>query len=128
MPSEPGETTLRRVRSSIDALESRLGAVETACMDLPQIRQDVADINLGVKAFKAVLNNVGGKLIVAVVAAIGGTYGVTRATETKQEPTTTVIQRSAFDRALDACRQLPAVDSQGECIARVIREQMPAGR
>ena len=126
--SPAGEDPLLRAARAYGALDERLKRVEATLTLIPKLQHDVATLNELLADAKAVVRGALSKGILLIMGAVGGTYGVTKATEQKQEPTTTVIQRSAFDRALDACRLLPAVESQGECIARVIREQMPADR
>lgn len=126
--AHPGEDPLLRAAKAYGALDERLKRVEATLGAIPQLQRDVATLNELLADAKAVLRGALSKGILLIVSAVGGTYGVTKATETKAEPTTTVIQRSAFDRALDACRQLPTSDAQGECVVRVIREQMPAPR
>lgn len=120
----PGLDPLRRAAMAYGALDERLKRVEATVGLIPQLQKDVATLNELLADAKAVLRSALSKGILLVLGGIGGTYGVTRATETKPEPATTVIQRSAFDRALDACRALQGGDAQGECIGRVIREQM----
>ncbi len=123
-----GEEPLARAARAYGALDERLKRVEATISLIPQLQRDVATLNELLADAKAVLRGALSKGILLIVSAVGGTYGVTKATETKAEPQTTVVQRSAFDRALDACRQLPEPSAQGECIVRVIREQMPSAR
>ena len=121
------EGPLQRAARSIRAIEGRLENVEGQ-LENCATKGDVAELKLLVATFKAVLNGFASKALLLLAGAIGGTYGVTKVTEQSAAPTTTIVQRSGFDRALDACRQLPGGDAQGECIVKVIREQMPTGR
>ena len=122
--SGPGMDPLQRAAMAYGALDARLRAVEAKVGEIPQLTKDVGDIKTLVTDVKSVLRHMLSKGILLVLGGIGGTYGVTKATEDKPAAVPTVVQRSAFDRGLDACRQLQGGDAQGECIARVIREQM----
>ncbi len=122
-PSDPDdETPLRRVRSSIDALGVRLEAVEASVGDLPQMRADLADINLGVKAFKGVLSHVFGKQVVAIIATAAASFGAAKLAEAPSTPEKTVVTKSATTIKLEACQLMQLGELRDQCIINLIGE------
>ncbi len=119
-PSDYGDESERTLRH-VKALGDRVGGMD---LRLLALEESTRDLQAMVATVRSIMNQAFSKLVLIVLGAVGGTWGLGKATEPPPAPTTTVIQRSAFDRALDSCRALPSPDSQGECIARVVREQM----
>jgi hypothetical protein len=104
----------------LDQLEASVKAIETR-LDLlsSQVTAEFAHSRAqGSSETMKIL--VGG--VVAIVTAIAGSFGVQQLS--KQPPQVTTVSRSAFDRALDACRQLPDATRAGECISRVTIESV----
>ena len=118
--------------SSPDLLDFRVGELE----------KDVSRLDVGMKELGFKIDNVNGtlileaaktraaasaemtKMIVAalltIATSIVGVIGVNKLQE--KPPVKEVIERSAFDRALDTCRALPS--GQAECVQRVIAESL----
>lgn len=109
---------LQRAAMAYGALDERLKRLEASVGAIPQLQRDVATLNELLADAKAVLRSALSKGILLVLGGIGGTYTITKATAPKPETQTTVIQRSAFDRALDACRTRPDAE-QVSCFATV---------
>lgn len=114
----PDERPTDRMMRHVKTLDEKVGGME---LRLVAIESDTRDIKFAVTTFKAALNQALSKGLVLVLGAIGGTWGLNKVTEPKPEPSQTVIQRSAFDRALDACRTRPD-EEQVSCFAKVYAE------
>lgn len=99
----------------IEVLETKIASVES------KLDQLTATVTVGFAQARAQGSSETTKLliggIVAVITSIAGAVGVNHYQRPPQAPTT--IHRSAFDRALDACRELPDASKAGECISRV---------
>lgn len=131
LPSNPG-TSEGALWHAIGAIQSDVSGLKNGVADL---KDDHAEFKLAHADLKAALagQNAGTKnqtiqLIVASVTSVVLAVAGSRVTAPKPEPTTTVIQRSAFDRALDACRELSSPETQAVCIARLLRESVANSR
>lgn len=115
LPSNPG--------TSEGALWQTIGAIQA---DVAAVKADAGMLKLGVADLKATLTvqNAGTRhqtiqlIIAGVVTCVTAVVGA-RITTPKPEPSQTVIQTTAYDRALEACKKLQTDADRAACIIKV---------
>jgi hypothetical protein len=124
---ESTELPLRRVRGSIDMLTNRITAIETQTAHIPELvkaQKDTNDYLSTLKTYEATVRHLVGKGILLIVSAIGGTYGVTRATAPAPTVEHTVIQKSATAAKVEACTAMQPGPDRDSCAIRILTELM----
>lgn len=109
---------LDKLDDDVSRIESKVDGQGIKLADVEKLLAESGKRETGQKAlfaFLTVLVSTLGTVLVTVLA---------RPTPAPTEP----VQRSAFDRALDACAKLESDSARGTCIGRVIDESMPARR
>lgn len=122
--AETGETPLRRIRGSIDMLTRRMTAVEAHAGEIPALVKSVAELNALVADAKALARGALSKGILLIVSAVGGTYGVTKATQPAPTVEHTTIQKSATTVKVEACTAMQPGPERDQCAVRILTELM----
>jgi hypothetical protein len=113
-PSRPGIDPevfieLRRLATE------QVAAVTRIDNELAGVKQTLS--TMGAQARTETIKVLAAAVVTCVTAVVGS-----RVVAPTPQATQTVIQRSAFDRALDACRALPDAPSRTACIARIVQD------
>ncbi len=88
------------------------------------LQRDVAEVKALVATQSAGVRSQTIQLIVAgVVTCVTAVFGA-RMTAPTPPATTTVVQRSAFDRALDTCKAMQTDPERAKCIVEVTAQAM----
>ena len=99
----------------------RFGSSPDVWAALDELREDVAAIKLSIATQTAGVRHQTLQLLIGgVVACVTAVVG-SRVVAPKPEATTTIVQTSAYDRALAACRELKDDEARGRCVAEALR-------
>lgn len=107
--AENGETPLRRIRGSIDMLTNRITAVEAQTAAIPELVKGQSETNAylaTIKGYEATIRGLVSRGILLILSAIGGTYGVTKATQPPPSVVRTEIQTTATAAKVDALQAM----------------------
>lgn len=146
IPGAPGRPLPPRQKAysqpDAEVPESVFGAILAVQRDVQalagEVRAGKADTDVKIAEVKELAQKAGAAaverwtnlakaLVPAVVAIVGGTYGVQKLTAPSAPPPEVRAVRSAEDLALDECRPLqPGSYERAECFERV--SSVPAGR
>lgn len=88
------------------------------------LRKDVTELRSEVAALKAANRSETTKLIVGGLVTVALAFAGGRAATPAPEATTTVIHRSPFDKALDACRKLESAPERTDCVTKVLQQSV----
>jgi hypothetical protein len=107
-----------------EKLAGRLGKLEGSVM---AVDQRLADIELWLKRGKAFAASTTVKILLGMLGSGGFAGFIVKLTTPAPVPAQTIIQRSAFDRELDVCRELRDGAERGACIGRIAAENAAVG-
>lgn len=120
LPSRPdaehGEVwrTLGAVQAEVESVKAAVLRVETAQSSMAQAQ---ASQNASTRSQTIQL------IVAGVVTCVTAVFGA-RLTAPTPPPTQTVVQHTAYDRALDACKLLQADADRAACVVKVSSEAM----
>lgn len=123
------EAPLKRVRGSIDMLTNRVAAVESQTAAIPELVKGQAETNAylaTIKSYEATIRGLVSRGVLLILSAIGGTYGVTKATEPPPQVVKTEIQTSATSARVDALKAMQPGPERDRRAIELLTELSPA--
>lgn len=128
---EGGESPLRRIRASIDMLSNRIGKVEAQVAEIPELVRGQEETNkylATIKGYEATLRGLVSRGVLLLLSAVGGTYGVTRATQPPATVEKVQIQTSATTAKVDALKAMQPGPERDRKALELLGELMGPGR
>lgn len=119
--SERPLTPLERAQRASTSFDVRLTRTEGL---VDKLSLEVATLTELVANAKAFLRGIVSRGILLILGAVGGTYGVTRASETHPEAQQTVVTKSATTVKVEACTAMQPGPDRDQCAIRILTELM----